>query len=131
MGLEDEKYISFTTFKRDGTAVATAVWIVALDGGKYGFWTGSTAGKAKRLKNNPKVLMQPCDSRGRVKSGSTTTEGTAVVVVTGAEADAVRAKITAKYGFMVTVTKALRKLNNIILRKKEPYGDIAIVITPA
>jgi PPOX class probable F420-dependent enzyme len=131
MALEDEKYISFTTFKRDGTAVGTAVWIVALDGGRYGFWTSSTTGKAKRLKNDPKVLMQPCDSRGRVMSGCATTEGTAVVVAAGAEADAVRAKIKAKYGFMVAVTKFLRSVNNVVRRKHEPYGDVAIVITPA
>ncbi len=130
MALEDEKYVSFTTFKRDGTAVATAVWIVALDGGRYGFWTASTSGKAKRLKNNRKVQIQPCDNRGRVKPGSTATVGTAVTT-TGPEATAVQTKIKAKYGFMVNVTKFLRKLNNLVLRKHVPYGDVAIVITPA
>jgi len=130
MALEDEKFIRFTTFKRDGTAVGTAVWIVALDGGRYGFWTASTSGKAKRLKNNPKVQMQPCDSRGRVKSGSSTTDGTAVLT-TGPEATTVQTRIKAKYGFMVKVTKFLRSLNNLILRKKVPYGDVAIIITPA
>ena len=30
--LADEKYISLTTFKRDGTPVATPVWVVSDDG---------------------------------------------------------------------------------------------------
>lgn len=130
MALEDEKYVSFTTFKRDGTAVASPVWIVALEDGRYGFWTASTSGKAKRLKNNPRVQMQPCDNRGRVKSGSATTDGTALLT-TGPEATTVQTKIKAKYGFMVKVTKFLRSLNNLILRKKVPYGDVAIIIRPA
>jgi PPOX class probable F420-dependent enzyme len=130
MGLADEKYVSFTTFKRDGTAVATAVWIVGLDGGKLGFWTASTTGKAKRLKNDPRVIVQPCDSRGRVKAGTSATPGSAVMA-TGAEAEAVRAKIKAKYGFMVAVTKLLRTLNNLVRRTKVPYGDAAVVITPS
>jgi PPOX class probable F420-dependent enzyme len=130
MAIEDEKYVSFTTFKRDGTAVASPVWIVPVDGGKCGFWTASSSGKAKRLKNNPKVLLQPSDSRGRVTAGSTAVEGTAVVVAGGPEADAVRAKVKAKYGFMVHVTKTLFTLNKLIHRKKDTYGDTVIVITP-
>jgi uncharacterized protein len=41
MALGDEKYIRFTTFKRDGTAVSTPTWVVTLDDGRYGFWTSS------------------------------------------------------------------------------------------
>ena len=36
MGITDEQYVLLTTFKRDGSAVATPVWIVAL-GGTYLF----------------------------------------------------------------------------------------------
>jgi uncharacterized protein len=130
MGLADEKFISFTTYKRDGTAVATPVWVVGLDDGRLGFWTASTTGKAKRLKHDAKVMMQPCDSRGRVKPGTSATVGSAVVT-TGADAEAVRTKIKAKYGFMVALTKFLRKVNNLVRRKHEPYGDVAVVITPS
>jgi PPOX class probable F420-dependent enzyme len=128
MSLADEKYINFTTYKRDGTAVTSPVWVVGLDDGTLGFWTSSTSGKAKRLRNDPKVLVQPSDARGRPRAGTSPTAGSAVLA-TGTQADAVRTKIKAKYGFMVGVTKALRALNNLILRKKEPYGDVAVVIT--
>jgi uncharacterized protein len=130
MALADEKFISFTTYKRDGTAVATPVWIVALDDGRFGFWTASTTGKVKRLKHDPKVTIQPCDARGRVKSGTSPTAGTAALA-DGAAADVVRTKIKAKYGLMVRVTKFLRQLNNVVLRKNVPYADVAVVITPS
>ena len=49
MGLGDEKYLLLTTFKRDGTPVATPVWAAPLDSGEIGFWTSSGTGKAKRI----------------------------------------------------------------------------------
>ena len=81
MALSDEKYIRVTTFKKDGTEVSTPTWVVALDEGKVGFYTSSTSGKAKRLKNNPKVVVQPSDGRGRAKPGTFPLTGTAVVAL--------------------------------------------------
>ena len=37
MALIDEKYLLFTTFRRDGTPVATPVWVVSLRGDQLGF----------------------------------------------------------------------------------------------
>ncbi len=129
MSLADEKYLALTTFKRDGTPVTTAVWAAPLDDGKIGFWTSSASGKAKRLGHTAKVTVQPCDSRGRVKAGTTPTDATAVVV-TGPELDAIRVKVKAKYGFMTQVTKFLAMVGGVIKRKKQPYGDRGVVITP-
>jgi uncharacterized protein len=128
MALSDEKYISFTTFKKDGTAVPTPTWVVALDDGKIGFYTSSTSGKAKRLRNDPKVVVQPSDSRGRVKAGTSPVDGTAVVV-TGSERDAIYDKVVAKYGFMTKVTRVLAAVGGVVKRKKQPYADCAVAVT--
>jgi len=128
MAVSDEKYIRVTTFKKDGTAVSTPTWVVALDDGKIGFYTSSTSGKAKRLKNNPKVVVQPSDGRGRAKPGSSPRNGTAVVV-TGPERDAIYDKVVAKYGFMTKVTRFLAKVGGFIKRKDQPYADRAVVVT--
>ena len=128
MALSDEKYIRVTTFKKDGTAVSTPTWVVALDGGKIGFYTSSTSGKAKRLRNDPKVVVQPSDSRGRAKPDTSPIEGTATVV-TGSERDAIYEKVVAKYGFMTNVTRLLAKVGGVVKRKKQPYADCAVVIT--
>ena len=98
MGLSDEKYIRVTTFKKDGTEVSTPTWVVALEDGKIGFYTSSTSGKAKRLKSNPNVIVQPSDGRGRAKADTLPVTGTAVVV-SGPERDAIYARVVAKYGF--------------------------------
>lgn len=128
MALADEKYIRFTTFKRDGTAVSTPTWIVALGDGKVGFHTSSKSGKAKRLKNNTSVVVQASDFRGRVKAGSVPTKGTAEVV-TGPERDAIYDKVVAKYGLMTKVARWVGTLAGFVKRKPQPYADRGVVIT--
>jgi PPOX class probable F420-dependent enzyme len=130
MALGDEKYILVTTFRRDGTPVATPTWVVPLEGGTVGFWTSSGSGKAKRLAHTPRVTVQPSDARGRVKPGTEPTEATAALV-SGADLEPIRAAVVAKYGFMTKVTRALGTLGGIVKGKRIPYGDRGVVVTPA
>jgi PPOX class probable F420-dependent enzyme len=60
------KYISVTTFRRDGTPVATPVWLVRRRD-ELLVLTQTESGKAKRIRNNAAVLVAPCDARGRLK----------------------------------------------------------------
>jgi uncharacterized protein len=128
VALGDEKYILLTTFRRDGTPVATPVWAVALDDGAIGFWTSSGSGKAKRLAHTARVTVQPCDARGRVRQGTAAVDATARLV-TGSEYDAIRERVRAKYGFATKITKALGTVVGIVRRKRIPYGDRGVVIT--
>ena len=128
MTLADEKYVLLTTFKRNGNPVATPVWVAALDDGSIGFWTSSGSGKAKRLAHTAKVTLQPCDSRGKIRDGSSPSAGTAKVV-TGPELEGIRAKVVAKYGFIKKVTKLLGTIGGIVKRKRIPYGDRGVVIS--
>ena len=61
------KYIQLTTFRRDGTPVATPVHIAAEPGvaDVAFFRTWDTTGKAKRLRHTAAVLVAPSTSRGR------------------------------------------------------------------
>ena len=128
MALSDEKYIRVTTFKKDGTEVSTPTWVVPLDDGRIGFYTSSASGKAKRLKNNPNVIVQPSDGRGRVKPDTSPVKGTATVV-TGSERDVIYDKVVVKYGFMTKLTRFLAKVGGFVKRKKQPYADRGVVVT--
>jgi uncharacterized protein len=130
MALSDEKYILLTTFKRDGTPVSSPVWVVALDGGKVGFYTSSGSGKAKRLGHTARVTVQPSDARGRVKAGTQPIEATAQVV-TGPELETIRAKIVGKYGMMTKIAHFFNEIGGAIKRKRVPYADRGVVITLA
>ncbi len=63
--IQGQKYISLTTFRKTGVAVATPVWF-GEDDGKLYVMTRSNMGKAKRIRNNPQVGVAPCTIRGKV-----------------------------------------------------------------
>jgi uncharacterized protein len=62
--LADQRNVVVTTYKRDGTGVATAVNVVVMGDHAY-FRTWSTAGKAKRLRHNAQLLIAPSTARGK------------------------------------------------------------------
>jgi PPOX class probable F420-dependent enzyme len=52
------------TFRRSGEAVPTPVWAGLADGKVY-FRSEKRVGKVKRIRATPRVLVAPCDSRGK------------------------------------------------------------------
>ena len=72
-------YVSFTSYRKDGTPVSTPVWI-APEGEDLYFFSDTGAFKVKRIRNNPAVTLQPCDVRGRVKDGAPLVTGLAEVL---------------------------------------------------
>ncbi len=128
MALSDERYLRFTTFRRDGNPVSTTVWVVGLGDGQLGFWTSSGSGKAKRLAHTARVTVQASNGRGRAKPGTTPIEATARLVE-GSEFEAIRQRVIDKYGFWTKITKFLAKLGWTLQGKRMPYGDRGVVIS--
>ena len=71
------KYLSVTTFRRDGSPVATPVWFVVEDG-ELLVVTSPTSGKVRRIRHDPRVRFAPCSARGAVRGE--TFDGIASVV---------------------------------------------------
>ncbi len=126
MGIADETYVLLTTFRRNGDAVPTPVWIAALPDGTAGFTTEDGSGKVKRIRNNPRVTLQPCDMRGRVKAGSAVVEATAAVLV-GDAARPVRDAIRRRHPVMTSMFKVADLFRRVV-RRKSP-ADCAITLT--
>ncbi len=57
------QYMNLVTFRKSGQGVATPVWF-AHDGNCLFMLTQPLAGKIKRIRNNPRVHIAPCDARG-------------------------------------------------------------------
>lgn len=70
-------YLLVTTFRKDGTPVPTPVW-VGRDGDELLVWTQTSAGKVKRIRNNPTVEVTACDLRGKPRGE--TLKGTARIL---------------------------------------------------
>ncbi|WP_324788220.1 PPOX class F420-dependent oxidoreductase [Streptomyces sp. H51] len=61
--LGEGKYLLVTSYRKNGTPVATPVWVVR-DGDTLGVWTSADSWKVKRIRARPEVLVGPCDVRG-------------------------------------------------------------------
>jgi uncharacterized protein len=61
-----QKYLNVETYRKNGAAVATPVWF-AEDAGILYIYSLANAGKVKRIRNNPRVRVIPCDMRGKPK----------------------------------------------------------------
>ncbi|WP_395159675.1 pyridoxamine 5'-phosphate oxidase family protein, partial [Ilumatobacter sp.] len=48
VAISDAKFVSLTTYKKDGTPKPLPVWIAALPDGRVGFTTSGESWKAKR-----------------------------------------------------------------------------------
>jgi uncharacterized protein len=70
------RYVSLTTYRKDGTGVATPVWHV-VNGGELLVVSDADAWKVKRIRNNSHVVVTVCDFRGKIAPGAPSAEGTA------------------------------------------------------
>jgi uncharacterized protein len=125
MDIGAEKYVSVTTFRKTGVGVSTPVWIAKLPDGKVGFTVDHDSGKAKRLRNNPRVALRACNVKGKVADGAVEVTGTALLV-TGVDHDAVLKAIVRKYWILGSLMGLWGALTGWI---KKSAPNTAVVIT--
>jgi len=105
---DQARYINLTTFRKDGRAVVTPVWVVAHGGKAYAYTLRDTH-KVKRLRNNPRVRMVACDIQGKREWGPHWA-GTGRVVEEPELARRVYAAFGAKYGLIYRLMTLMRRL---------------------
>jgi len=111
-----ERFVSLTTFRRSGVPVPTPVW-VAQDGDALVVLTPSESGKVKRLRNDPRVELQPCGRTGRVAEGTPVTAGRAEIVADPAEAARLTSLFPRKYGAEYRITMVVER---VLARRQKP-----------
>jgi uncharacterized protein len=63
----DAKYLSLETFRKSGVGVRTPVWFAQIPGRAiFYIYSEADAGKVKRVRNNSKVRVAPCNFRGNL-----------------------------------------------------------------
>ncbi|MFM9693272.1 PPOX class F420-dependent oxidoreductase [Streptomyces europaeiscabiei] len=93
-------YLLITTYRKNGTAVPTPVWVVR-DGDALGIWTVADSWKVKRIRNRADVLVGPCDVRGNPTGDSVPARAE---ILDAAGSAAYRRLIARKYGVMGRLT---------------------------
>ena len=123
------KYVALVTFRKNGEPVATPVWFADL-GGSFGVITDNNVGKVKRIRNNSRVTITPCDMRGTHLDGASTLPATARIV-TGEEATRVRIAIRRKYPLAYRMLAAMWHVQVFVEKVKRVPQDpeVAIVFT--
>ena len=117
--LEGRKHALVVTFKRSGEAVPTPVW-AGVAGGRLYFRSEKRVGKIKRIHANPRVLVAPCDSRGKPLGEAV--EGRARVLPAGEESRA-EAAIQSNFGLG-------RRMYEGVAMNLGPEG-VYVEVTPA
>ncbi|MSP61310.1 MAG: PPOX class F420-dependent oxidoreductase [Myxococcales bacterium] len=105
--LDDDRYISLETFRKDGTGVKTPVWAAPLDG-KMVIFTEASSFKVKRLRQNPKVRAAACGVRGKVHGPWL--DGECRIVEDPASIERILAALGRKYGWQMSIGNVLAKL---------------------
>lgn len=119
--VSEAKYVLLTTFRKDGTPVATPLW-AAPDGDKLLMWTVTDSYKVKRIKRNPSVTVAACDARGNPKG-----EPVAAVaeILDAPGTDHARDAIARRYGILGWIA-----MKGSLLRRGKT-GTIGLAITAA
>lgn len=98
------KYFSLETFRKTGVGVRTPVWFAAdpasnSPSGAITFYvyTLPDSGKAKRIRNNSKVRINPCTMRGDLRGAWVDARAR---ICNGAETAKGQALLNEKYGLM-------------------------------
>ncbi len=91
-----QNYLNLASYRKDGTAVNTPLWF-AEEGGQFYVYSLANAWKVKRIRNNPRVKIAPCDIRGNLKGEWVEAEAR---IVDSTTAEHAHKLLNKKYGLM-------------------------------
>jgi PPOX class probable F420-dependent enzyme len=120
------KYMSLTTFRRDGSPVATPVWFV-IDGDRVLVQTDAQAGKVRRIRRNPAVTMATCTATGRLRGSPV--QGRAEILPPTARPRA-EALIAGKYRVDVRIIRVFWAIQKALSVGRKRTAQVIIAITP-
>jgi PPOX class probable F420-dependent enzyme len=103
---DGRKYLNIETRRKSGVAVATPVWF-ALHGRRFYVYSLADAGKVKRIRNDPRVRIAPCDIRGRLEGEWYPARA---AIVHGDEEALGHRLLDDKYGWMKKIGNIYRRL---------------------
>jgi PPOX class probable F420-dependent enzyme len=117
--LYSHTFVLLKTFRKNSDAVPTPVWF-ANENGKLYIITANTAGKIKRIRNNGRATLTPCDQRGRITGDGKEVEGTAHVL-SEAEGTHAATLLLRKYKLLYRIAEVL----GFLRRRKDTYIEIS------
>lgn len=124
--LAKERYVSLTTYRRNGDPVSNPMWIAPFDGELY-MVTDAASAKVKRLRADPTIEVVASDMRGRTSEAAKTYRGTAELLDDEGTALARRA-YERKYGPLAYLMGTYSWVQRTILRRDVRRVGIRIAL---
>ena len=119
------RFLSLTSFKRDGTGVATPVWAVS-DGARLFAFTDLHSPKVWRIRRNPHVLVASCRADGKLRREPVAAR--AEVLTDTTDLEHVRELLLARYKFSYRVVMFFYRLGRRLRRKQTVADGAALAI---
>ncbi|HJU57948.1 MAG TPA: PPOX class F420-dependent oxidoreductase [Actinomycetota bacterium] len=119
------KYLSITSYRRDGSGVATPVWF-ATEGDRLLVMTDSRSGKVKRIRRNPYVIVAPCSARGKTKANRMLAHAE---LLSASEVERAKRLIKRKYRFDLLLVGPIRAIQALFHPKNRRDVPAIIAIT--
>lgn len=117
------RYLSVTSFKRDGTGVATPVWFVS-DGTRLFAFTDLHSPKVWRIRRNARVLVASCRADGKLRGERVSAH--AEVLTATADLERVQKLLLARYPVSYRVVMFFYRLGRR-LRGQPSVADGAVL----
>jgi PPOX class probable F420-dependent enzyme len=120
------RYLSVTSFKRDGTGVATPVWSVS-DGKRLFAFTDLHSGKVRRIRRDPRVLVASCRVNGKLRGEPVPAR--AEVLTATAELERVQKLLIERYKVTYRLVILFYRLGRRLRGKQSVADGAALAIT--
>ena len=120
------RYLSVTSFKRDGTGVATPVWFVS-DGRRLYALTDLHSAKVRRIRRNPRVLVAPCRPSGKLRDEPV--EARAEVLTATADLERVQRLLMERYKLSYRLVMLIYRLGRRLRGRRSVADGAALAIT--
>ena len=120
------RYLSVTSFKRDGTGVATPVWFIS-DGERLFAFTDLHSPKVRRIHRNPHVLIASCRVDGKLRRDPVSAH--AEVLTAEVDFERVQALLLDRYKISYRVVMLFYRLGRRLRGKQSVAEGAVLAIT--
>jgi uncharacterized protein len=120
------RYLSVTSFKRDGTGVATPVWFVS-DGRRLLALTDLHSAKVRRIHRDPRALVASCRANGNLRGEPVPAQ---VEVLTATpELERVQKLLIERYKLSYRVVMLIYRIGRRLRGRRSVADGAALAIT--
>jgi len=120
------RFLSVTSFKQDGTGVATPLWFVS-DGKRLFALTDLHSAKVRRMRHTPRVLVAPCRPSGKQRSEPLPAR--AEVLTATEDLERVQKLLIERYKVSYRLMMLIYRLGRRLRRQRSVADGAAVAIT--